>query len=70
VKFLVGSVVTLDAKGRELTFVVDENTGVLAKGAGRATGKAGGSLLITALVRPGDIVRVEYRESNMRAVEV
>jgi hypothetical protein len=55
-----------------MTFIVDENTQVLSKGAGRATRNAGGSLPVTALVHRGDGARVQYRELNgaMRAVEI
>jgi hypothetical protein len=49
-----------------------DNTDVLARGAGRATRNAGGSLPITDLVHNGDLVRVAYRELNgwMRASEI
>jgi hypothetical protein len=62
VKSIVGHELTLDAGGRHMTFIVDDNTDVLARGAGRATRKAGGSLPITDLVNVGDIARVSYRE--------
>ena len=69
---LSGHMLTLEAEGRDVTLIVDENTQVLARGAGRATRNAGGGLPITDLVHGGDIVRVEYRELNgaMRAVEI
>ncbi len=72
VKSLSGPVLTLDTGGRDMTFIVDENTGVLARGAGRATRNAGGSLPITDLVHSGDIARIGYRELNgaMRALEI
>lgn len=72
VKSISGHVLTLDAGGRDMTFMVDDNTHVLARGAGRATRNAGGSLPITGLVHSGDVARVEYRELNgaMRALEV
>ena len=65
-------VMTLESGGGAMTFIVDENTQVLAKGAGRATRNAGGSLPVTDLVHSGDVARVEYRELNgaMRAVEI
>ena len=55
-----------------MTFMVDENTDVLARGAGRATRRAGGGLPITDLVRSGDIALVAYRELNgsMRVLEI
>jgi hypothetical protein len=72
VRSISGHVLTIEAEGRDMTFIVDENTQVLARGAGRATRNAGGGLPITDLVRGGDIVRVEYRELNraMRAMEI
>lgn len=75
VKALSASVLILEVGGRAQTFVVDENTGVLARGAGKATRmarKAGAGLAITDLVHPGDLARVGYRELDgaMRAVEV
>jgi len=72
VRSISGHVLTLESGGRDMTFIVDENTQVLARGAGRATRNAGGSLPVTDLVHSGDIARVEYRELNgaMRAVEI
>jgi hypothetical protein len=72
VRSISGHVLTLQSDGRDMKFIVDENTQVLAKGAGRATRHAGGSLPITDLVHGGDVARVEYRELNgaMRAVEI
>jgi hypothetical protein len=70
---IVGPVLALEADGREMAFTVDENTGVLARGASQATRSAGGGRLrITDFVQKGDIVRVMYRELNgwMRAVEI
>lgn len=72
VKSVSGNLLTLDSQGREMTFVVDENTQVIARGAGRATRNAGGGLPVTDLVHSGDIARVEYREFSgaMRIVEI
>jgi hypothetical protein len=72
VRSIAGHVMTLQAEGRDMTFIVDENTQVLARGAGRAIRNAGGGLPITDLVHGGDIVRVEYRELNgaMRVVGI
>jgi hypothetical protein len=72
VKSISGHMLTLNAGGRDITFVVDDNTRVQARGAGRATRDAGGSLPITDLVHSGDVARVAYRESNgaMRALEI
>ena len=72
VRSISGHVMTLEPGGGAMTFIVDENTQVLAKSAGRASRNAGGSLPVTDLVHSGDIARVEYRELNgaMRAVEI
>jgi hypothetical protein len=72
VRSISGHVMRLQAEGREMTFIVDENTQVLARGAGRAIRNAGGGPPITDLVHGGDVVRVEYRELNgaMRVVEI
>jgi hypothetical protein len=69
---ILGRELTLEVNGRNMRFVVDENTDVLARGAGRATRKAGGGVPITDLVHSGDLVRVSYRESggSMRVFEV
>ena len=71
VRSISGHVLTLES-GRDITFIVDENTQVLARGAGRAARNAGGNLAITQLVHRGDAARVEYRELNgaMLAVEI
>ena len=72
VKSIIGRELTLDVGGRSMTFVVDENTDVLARGAGKATRNAGGSLPITDLVHGGDVARVAYRELDgaRRVVEI
>jgi len=72
VRSISGHVLTLESAGRDMTFIVDENTQVQARGAGRAIRAAGGSLPVTNLVHSGDVARVEYRELNgaMRAVEI
>lgn len=64
VKSVVGRELTLDVGGHDMTFLVDEGTDVLSRGAGRATRNAGGALPVTDLVRTGDIARVSYRELN------
>jgi hypothetical protein len=72
VQSIAGAVLTLRAGGRDQTFMVDDNTDVLARGASRATRSAGSGFPITDLVRAGDIVRVAYRELNgwMRVSEI
>jgi hypothetical protein len=62
VKSIVGREFVLEIGGRNMTFVVDDNADVLARGAGRATRHAGGSLPITFFVHTGDVIRVSYRE--------
>jgi hypothetical protein len=69
---LAGDFRVAAADGRDMAFMVDDNTDVLARGAGRATRNACGSLPIADLVHNGDLVRVAYRELNgwMRASEI
>ena len=72
VKSIAGRVLIADVDGHDMTFMVDDNTDVLARGAGRATRNADGGLPITDLVHNGDVVRVAYRELNgwMRVLEI
>jgi hypothetical protein len=65
------SLVVTDA-GKDLTFVVDPSTRVVAKGAGTATAAAGGKIPFTKLVTVGDTVSVSYEGAapKMRATEV
>lgn len=62
--WMVGRTVMLDIGGRDMAFLVDENTDVVARGAGRAARMDGGTMPITDLVRSGDVARVEYRERD------
>ena len=57
---------------KDMTFAVNANTRVIAKGAGSATTAAGGRITITGLVSAGDSVSVTYVEAGtaMRATEV
>ena len=59
VKSLSRHVLTLDVGGRDMRFIVDDNTGVLAKDTRKTLSR-------------GDMARVGYRELNgaMRAVEI
>ena len=72
VKSISGSRLILDQGGRDMTFTIDRETDVLARGATRATKQAGGSIPITDIVHAGDIVTVQYRDVNgsMKAFEV
>jgi hypothetical protein len=69
---IAGPVVTLEVGGRDLAFIVDDNTDVFARGASHATRRTRGGLPIAELVHAGDIVRVAYRELNgrMRVSEI
>jgi hypothetical protein len=72
VKSIAGRELIVDVGGYNMTFIVDDNTDVLARGAGRATRNAGGGVPITDLVHSGDMVRVSYRELSgwARAFEI
>ena len=72
VKSISGASLILDQNGRDVTFTIDRETDVLARGATRATKKAGGSIPITDIVHVGDLVRVQYRDVNgsMKVSEV
>jgi hypothetical protein len=64
VKSITGGLLTLEQDGRDMTFTVDRDTDVLARGAGKATRMAGGGVPFTDLVHNGDIVTVLYRDVN------
>ena len=72
VKAITGKTLTVEQSGRDLTFVIDRDTDVIARGGTRATRKGGGSVPITQLVHAGDIVRVDYRDvdGSLRAFEI
>lgn len=59
VKSLSKHVLTLDVGGRDIRFIVDDNTDLLAKDRGKVLSR-------------GDVARVGYRELNgaVRAVEI
>jgi hypothetical protein len=50
VKSLSGARLILDQGGRDMTFTIDRQTDVLARGGTRATKNAGGSVPITDIV--------------------
>jgi hypothetical protein len=58
--------------GKDMTFVVDKATKVVARGAGTATQAAGGNIAFDKLVGVGDTVSVSYAGTGpaMRATEV
>jgi hypothetical protein len=72
VKSVSASSMVITDNGKDLTFAVDKDTKVLAKGAGTATRAAGGSIAFTKLVGVGDTVSVSYAGIGqaMRATEV
>ena len=73
VKSVAAGSLTMTAEGRDLTFLVDANTSVVAKGAGTKSAAApGGKIAITDVVRAGERVAVTYHETGttMHAAEV
>ena len=72
VKLVTDSQLVLDAGGREMSFAINGDTNVLAKGATKATKAAGGTTAITTFVHSGDQVSVSYHEAGakMTASEV
>jgi hypothetical protein len=72
VKTVTASQLVIEDGGRELSFAINGDTNVLAKGATKATKAAGGSTPITTFVHTGDSVSVSYHEAGakMMASEV
>jgi hypothetical protein len=72
VKSVTASSLVVTDNGKDLTFMIDKDTRVLAKGAGTATQAAGGAIAFTKLVTVGDTVSVSYTGTGaaMRATEV
>src|SRR5262245_20613167 len=73
VKSVAAGSLTITADGKDITFVVDANTSVVAKGAGTKSEKApGGKIAITDVVKAGERVAVSYHEmgTTMHAAEV
>ena len=62
VKSIVGHTLTLDVAGRDMSFMMDENTDVLARDASRVV--RSGRSPITSLVQSGDAASVAYRERD------
>jgi hypothetical protein len=62
VKAITASQLTLEANGGASVFAITGDTGVLKKGATKATKAAGGSTPITTFVRPGDSVSISYSD--------
>jgi hypothetical protein len=55
---------TISSGGRDLTFAIDRDTDVLARGASKATKAAGGSATLTTFVHQGDAVSVSYHDAG------
>jgi hypothetical protein len=72
VKSVTGRSLVLTSQGKDSTFVIDQNTKVIGRGAGTAAGAAGGRLPITDLVGAGDSVSVSYKAMGgaMHATDV
>lgn len=54
---------TIASGDRDFTFAITGDTGVLARGASRATKAAGKGTPLTTFVRSGDLVSVTYRKA-------
>ncbi|HVH28031.1 MAG TPA: DUF5666 domain-containing protein [Vicinamibacterales bacterium] len=72
VKTVTDTSLVVTDSGKDLTFMVDATTRVVAKGAGTATQAAGGKIPFSKLVGVGDTVSVSYEGAapKMRATEV
>jgi hypothetical protein len=72
VKSVSDSSMVIANDGKDMTFAVDKDTRVAARGAGTATRAAGGSIAFTKLVGVGDTVSVTFTGTGqaMRATEV
>jgi hypothetical protein len=60
IKSVTADSLTVTDAGKDMTFAVDKDTKVQAKGAGTSTKAAGGSISITSLLAAGDKVQVTY----------
>jgi len=72
IKAVSADSMTVTDAGKDMTFAVDKDTKVQAKGAGTATKAAGGAIAITSLLAAGDKVQVTYggTGSAMHAISV
>jgi len=64
VKSIVGRMLTLDVGGRDMSFMVDEHTDVLARAASRVVRSDITRSPIASLVQNGDVASVAYRERD------
>jgi uncharacterized protein DUF5666 len=72
VKSVAAGSLTITAGGKDMTFVVDGSTSLIAKGAGTKGAASGGKVAITDIVKAGERVSVSYHETGatMHAAEV
>lgn len=72
VKSVTARSLVLTSQSKDSTFVIDQDTKVIGRGAGTAAGAAGGRLPITDLVGAGDSVSISYQAMGgaMHATEV
>jgi Domain of unknown function (DUF5666) len=57
------SQMTVATGGRDFTFAITRDTGVVARGASTATKAAGGGTTLTTFIHTGDVVSVTYKEA-------
>jgi hypothetical protein len=73
VKSVAAGSLTVTTEGKDMTFLVDANTSVVAKGAGtKSASTPSGKITITDVVKAGERVAVTYHEmgTTMHAAEV
>ena len=72
VKAVTLSQITLDSSGKDLTFAINGDTDVLARGASKTTKAAGGKTTIADFVHNGDQVSITYldKAGTMTASQV
>jgi hypothetical protein len=68
VKSVTPTQLTIASGGRDLTFGINRDTGVVMRGATKATKEAGGSTPITTFVHAGDTVSVSYSDAAGSAI--
>lgn len=63
VKVVSVSQLTVESSGKDMTFAIDGQTDVLARGASKTTKAAGGKTTLADFVHSGDTVSVTYRDA-------
>jgi hypothetical protein len=63
VKVVSVSQLTVESSGKDMTFAIDGQTDVLARGATKTTKAAGGKATLADFVHSGDTVSVTYRDA-------